>query len=74
MLLCGVYKIGLLHADKGVQQTRAYVSRLRFYYFLNFQKLRIAHNLKYMPLFIPGVVTLTIMEMKYRQENEKGQI
>ena len=42
---------------------------LRFYYLLNSQKLRIALNSKYRPLFIPVVVTLTSLEMKYKLEN-----
>lgn len=38
-------------------QSRVYVSRLRFYYLLIFQQLRIAYNWKYVPLFIPVGVT-----------------
>lgn len=69
-----MYKIYLLHVDRGAGQATAYVNRLRFYYLLNFQKCRITLNLKYMPLFILVGVTLTILETKYRSENEKSQI
>ena len=47
LLLWRVYKPRPLHADRGKEQAKVYVSRLRFYYLLNFQKLEIAQNLKY---------------------------
>lgn len=68
-LLCTVYITHPLHVNRGIRQTRAFVSMLRFYYLLNSQKLRIALNSKYRPLFIPVVVTLTSLEMKYKLEN-----
>lgn len=64
-----MYKTHPLHVNRGIRQTRAFVSRLRFYYLLNSQKLGRALNLKYRPLLIPVVVALTSLEMKYKLEN-----